>query len=86
MGDYQLAATELAMLHPKADRGIISRDYFHQRQHDLLGLMQVARHSYLRHRPRPPEASWTSEPSGFAHVPVVPAPLPPPGRHGHRRH
>jgi RsiW-degrading membrane proteinase PrsW (M82 family) len=86
MGDYQLAATELAMLHPKADRGIISRDYFHQRQHDLLGLMQVARRSYLRHQPRPPQASWTSEPSGFAHVPVAPALLPAPGRHGHRRH
>jgi RsiW-degrading membrane proteinase PrsW (M82 family) len=78
MGDYQLAATELAMLHPKAGRGVISTEYFRQRQHDLLGLMQVARHSYLRHRPAPPQAPWSAAPSGFAHAPVSSARLPPP--------
>jgi len=80
MSDYQLAATELALLHPKAERGVISEGYFRQRQHDLLGLMNVARQAFLsrgsrrRRRTRTP---WTNDPSGFGHAPVSRGPLPP---------
>jgi protease PrsW len=77
MSDYQLAATELALLHPKAERGVISPEYFRQRQHDLLGLMRVAREAFLRNRPEPPSVPWARGPSGFAHAPVSRAPLPP---------
>ena len=77
MGDYQLAATELALLHDKAGRGVLSPDAFRQRQHDLLGLMYVARRAFLRRRDAPPGAPWAPDGrSGFANDPVRPAPLP----------
>ena len=47
MGDYQLAATELALLHDKAARGVLLEADFTRRQHDLLQLMQAARAAYL---------------------------------------
>jgi RsiW-degrading membrane proteinase PrsW (M82 family) len=47
MGDYQLAATELALLHVKARRGVISQEEFRKRQHDLLGLMYLERKAFL---------------------------------------
>jgi protease PrsW len=47
MGDYQLAATELALLHVKARRGVISPEEFRGRQHDLLGLMYLERKAFL---------------------------------------
>jgi RsiW-degrading membrane proteinase PrsW (M82 family) len=84
MADYQLAATELALLHPRAERGIIAPGYFHQRQHDLLGLMQVARRAFLRSGPTRARMPWASAPSGFAHAPVSPAQLPP-HPHSHAR-
>jgi protease PrsW len=77
MGDYQLAATELALLHDKAARRVITPERFRERQADLLGLMNVARAEFLRRRPQPPIAPW-AEASGFAHTEVIPAPLPPP--------
>jgi RsiW-degrading membrane proteinase PrsW (M82 family) len=43
MTDYQLAATELAMLHQRAERGVIDPATFERRRSDLLGLMYVAR-------------------------------------------
>jgi protease PrsW len=46
MGDYQLAATELALLHAKAARGVVTPDAFTQRQRALLSLMRIARRSY----------------------------------------
>ncbi len=52
MGDYQLAATELALLHDKARRAVITPDSYWQRQHDLLGLMLVARRSFLSRYPK----------------------------------
>ncbi|MBV9380138.1 MAG: hypothetical protein JO242_05645, partial [Streptosporangiaceae bacterium] len=76
MGDYQLAATELALLHDKAGRGMITPGRFRERQSDLLGLMNVARAEFLRRRPRPPLAPWAPA-SGFAHTQVFPAALPP---------
>jgi hypothetical protein len=78
MGDYQLAATELALLHDKAGRGVLSPDAFRQRQHDLLGLMYVARRAFLRRHDDPPGAPWAPDGrSGFANDPVQPTPLPP---------
>jgi protease PrsW len=43
MVDYQLAATELALLHQRAGRRVIDASGFAQRQRALLGLMRVAR-------------------------------------------
>jgi protease PrsW len=77
MGDYQLAATELALLHQKASRGVIGYRQFAQRQQDLLGLMQVARAAFLRRQPAPPPAPWTgSRPSGFTVPHAFAAPMP----------
>jgi hypothetical protein len=77
MADYQLAATELALLHPKAERGVIEPGYFRKRQHDLLGLMNVARQAFLSRGSTRRRMPWTAAPSGFAHAPVSRAPLPP---------
>lgn len=84
MGDYQLAGTELALLHDKAARGVIGHAEFTRRQHDLLTLMQLARGSFLLRRdgrdgsaPRP--APWAAPgQSGFASGQARQAPLPPP--------
>ncbi|MGH3169876.1 MAG: PrsW family glutamic-type intramembrane protease [Trebonia sp.] len=45
MGDYQLAATELALLHEKARVGLVDQEAFGRRQRDLMGLMRIARDS-----------------------------------------
>jgi protease PrsW len=78
MGDYQLAATELALLHDKAGRGVVSAPRFLDRQRDLLVLMHAARSAFLGRwegQPRPPWAA--SGGSGFSGGPPRPAPLPP---------
>jgi RsiW-degrading membrane proteinase PrsW (M82 family) len=65
MTDYQLAATELALLHKRAERGIADPRWFERRRDALLGLMALARQSFLRTPPRdaPP---WARQgPSGF---------------------
>jgi protease PrsW len=64
MGDYQLAATELALLHQKAGRGVISRRQFAQSQQGLLTLMQQARREFLRRQPAPPPTPWTGPQTG----------------------
>jgi RsiW-degrading membrane proteinase PrsW (M82 family) len=80
MADYQLAATELAMLHQRAERGVISPAEFTARQQALLGLMQAARLAFLSRRPAPPAPPWASHgPSGFIRREAYPAPVPPPG-------
>ncbi len=77
MGDYQLAATELALLHAKAVRGVLPLGTFRQRQHDLLGLMYVARMSFLSRHPALPVAPWAPPGgAGIARHAVHPAPLP----------
>ena len=58
MSDYQLAATELALLHAKAARGVVDPRTFTARQHDLLALMHVARRSFARRHEEPPHAPW----------------------------
>jgi hypothetical protein len=67
MGDYQLAATELALLHAKARRGIVSAETFAARQHDLLALMYLACRAVARH-PGPSRAPWASD-AGSAFTP-----------------
>jgi RsiW-degrading membrane proteinase PrsW (M82 family) len=46
MGDYQLAATELALLHAKAYAGLVTDEAFARRQRDLIALMRIARDSF----------------------------------------
>jgi protease PrsW len=48
MANYQLAATELALLHQRADRGIAEPGWFEQRQRALLGLMRQALEPFRR--------------------------------------
>ncbi|GAA3977752.1 PrsW family intramembrane metalloprotease [Actinomadura viridis] len=65
MGDYQLAATELALLHKRAERGVADPRWFETRRDSLLSLMAVARQAFLRTPPSyaPPWAP--GDPSGF---------------------
>jgi RsiW-degrading membrane proteinase PrsW (M82 family) len=66
MEDYQLAATELALVHLRAQRGIIAADQFEQRRRDLVRLMAVARNAFFRRQPEPPRPPWAvSSHSGF---------------------
>jgi hypothetical protein len=67
MGDYQLAATELALLHDKAGRGGVTAKALAARQHDLLALMYLARRAVARH-PGPPCAPWAGK-AGSAFTP-----------------
>ncbi|MGI5169323.1 PrsW family intramembrane metalloprotease [Spirillospora sp. CA-253888] len=77
MTDYQLAATELALLHKRAERGLADPQWFDARRDALLNLMGLARQAFLR-APQlpaapPPVPPWAAQgPSGFL-------PPPPPG-------
>lgn len=46
MADYQLAATELALAHQRAERGVAEPSWFYQRRQSLLQLMQLARQAF----------------------------------------
>jgi RsiW-degrading membrane proteinase PrsW (M82 family) len=79
MSDYQLAATELALLHQKASRGVIDDRQFTENQRALLGLMQQARAAFLRRQPGPPSVPWAGAgPSGFTQSAAFAAPMPQP--------
>ncbi|MFC6886293.1 MULTISPECIES: PrsW family intramembrane metalloprotease [Actinomadura] len=71
MVDYQLAATELALLHKRAERGVADPRWFAARRTALLDLMATARQAFLRTPPRRPEGPpWAPRgPSGFLHGP-----------------
>jgi protease PrsW len=65
MGDYQLAATELALLHKRAERGVVEPAWFEWRRGALLQLMAAARQAFLR-TPPPAAPPWAGHgPSGF---------------------
>ncbi|MFB8767360.1 PrsW family intramembrane metalloprotease [Nocardiopsis alba] len=66
MKDYQLAATELALLHRKMDAGVRRSDWKVSRD-SFLALMHVARDTFLGHVPRPVTPGWAETPtdSGF---------------------
>lgn len=72
MGDYQLAATELALLHAHAANRAISPNEFHQRRSSILVLMKTARDAFFRRVPQataPPP--WVGQgPSGFVTPPA----------------
>jgi protease PrsW len=51
--EYQLAATELALVHQRAERGVIDVARFDGRCRDLLALMTMARDAYSREPARP---------------------------------
>ncbi|HEY3688296.1 MAG TPA: PrsW family intramembrane metalloprotease [Streptosporangiaceae bacterium] len=78
MGDYQLAATELALLHHRVETGTEGLREFDRRGAGLLRLMEDARDAFLRRQPRPQDPPWASRgSSGFS---PVRGPVPPPGR------
>ena len=60
MADYQLAATELALLHSKAATGVVTATEFLDRQHDLVGLMHVARDAFMA---RSASLAWPAAPA-----------------------
>jgi protease PrsW len=78
MSDYQLAATELGLLHRRAERGLVDDASFGRRRDGLLAGMQVATAGFLsRHgrRPRPPWAP--AGPSCFRPTARAAPPAPP---------
>ncbi|WP_046468558.1 PrsW family intramembrane metalloprotease [Allosalinactinospora lopnorensis] len=66
MKDYQLAATELALLHQRQARGV-ARPGFDERRDALLALMHVARDAFLGRtaEPMPPVWAPRATDSGF---------------------
>ncbi|GAA4913334.1 PrsW family intramembrane metalloprotease [Streptomonospora salina] len=66
MKDYQLAATELALLHQRLARGV-ARPGWEQRRDNFLALMHAARTAFLGHMQQPVAPAWATEPtdSGF---------------------
>lgn len=66
MKDYQLAATELALLHQKLDAGV-SRENWKVNRDSFLALMHVARDTFLGRLPQPVTPGWAENPtdSGF---------------------
>lgn len=85
MADYQLAATELALLHQRAERGVAEPPWFYRRRQDLLNLMHLARQAFQGRQPRPLVPPWAGHGhSGFLHAgpsygPPPPGPFAPPG-------
>jgi RsiW-degrading membrane proteinase PrsW (M82 family) len=66
MGDYQLAATELALLHQRAERGVADPAWFYRRRLDLMNLMHVARQAFQVRQTRPLLPPWAGPgQSGF---------------------
>ena len=68
MGDYQLAATELALLHQRAERGVADPVWFEQRRRALLQLMQLARQAFIRDKPLIPPWAGMGQ-SGLVQLP-----------------
>ncbi len=69
MGDYQLAATELALARAKSVRGVLPPDHFAARERKLLDLMWMARYAFTRRIPprTDPPAPWAT--AGSALIP-----------------
>lgn len=58
MADYQMAATELALVHQRAERGMIGVARFDERRGALLTLMAAARDTSFRHRTASSSPPW----------------------------
>ncbi|HEY5397751.1 MAG TPA: PrsW family intramembrane metalloprotease, partial [Trebonia sp.] len=69
MGDYQLAATELALARAKSVRGVLPRDHFAVRERRLLDLMRVAKHAFTRRIPPLTDAPAPWATAGSALIP-----------------
>jgi protease PrsW len=66
MADYQVAATELALVHQRAERGVIDVARFDERCHALLSLMAAARDTFFRYQSAPSSPPWQRQGgSGF---------------------
>jgi protease PrsW len=75
MRDYQLAATELALCHQRAARGLIDAAPFDERCRDLLALMTTARDAFVRQhagRGTPPWARHRHSGLGYGRPPAQP--------------
>jgi RsiW-degrading membrane proteinase PrsW (M82 family) len=80
MTDYQLAATELALVHQRAERGLIDVARFNERSHELLMLMAMARDSFFARQAGPGSPPWARHGhSGFGYHPRPDRPRPPGG-------
>jgi hypothetical protein len=78
MTDYQLAATELALVHQRADRGLIDVARFDERSRGLLTLMAMARDSFFARQAGPGSPPWARHArSGFGYHPRPDRPQPP---------
>ncbi|GLU49455.1 PrsW family intramembrane metalloprotease [Nocardiopsis ansamitocini] len=66
MEDYQMAATELALLHQRINRGVAPPAWW-ERRDAFLALMHVARDAFLGRIAQPAAPSWTPQAtdSGF---------------------
>jgi RsiW-degrading membrane proteinase PrsW (M82 family) len=64
MTDYQLAATELALCHQRAERGLIDVARFDERSRGLLALMAAARDSFLGRPAGPGSPPWARHERG----------------------
>ena len=75
MRDYQQAATELALLHDRVERGAVEAWRVEGQRRALLQLMLTARQAFLVRAPQPPPAPWSpGAPSGFTSGAWAPGP------------
>jgi RsiW-degrading membrane proteinase PrsW (M82 family) len=61
MTDFQLAATELALVHQRAERGLIDVALFDGRCRDLLALMTTVRDAFPRQPAGPGSPPWAQQ-------------------------
>ncbi|NUT44760.1 MAG: PrsW family intramembrane metalloprotease [Thermoactinospora sp.] len=66
MSDYQLAATELGLLHERAERHMIDDQTFHEEQRALLECMSVAREGFPVPQQHASSIAMGSPPPGYA--------------------
>ena len=75
MSEYQLAATELGLLHRRAERGLVDDVSFGWRRDGLLAGMNTATSGLLGRLAGPPRPPWAPHgPSCFRPPPAPPAP------------
>jgi RsiW-degrading membrane proteinase PrsW (M82 family) len=60
MSEFQLSATELALLHRRSDRGLVDAEGFAQRRGSLLGGMQRATSAFLNRLNGPLRPPWAA--------------------------
>ncbi len=87
MGEFQLSATELALLHRRSDRALVDTDAFVQRRDGLLGGMQSATFAFVSRLDAPLRPPWAAygqscfQPNPRSR-PVLPRPDQPPAQPG----